>query len=174
MEIVNGERVHFSAQGPDATAAVKRLAAFLAELREAPAAAHSPPTPLEQLQVSTIQPPGGIGISSGIAVGRVQKIQASTLNIEATHTTATQPPKKRSKLHSAIFTSLNELKTLSEKSKLKSCFTGSNLCRPSGAVGRSRHPGGHSSGINAGLSAAAAWDKTIRTHSERWPISKMS
>ncbi|MGZ3723926.1 MAG: glucose PTS transporter subunit IIA, partial [Bdellovibrionales bacterium] len=80
LEIGNNEKVQFFAEGADASAAVETLADFVEKFREAPG--HQAPAKVTPRKSTDANVLTGVGVSPGLAIGRITRIQKQNFNIK--------------------------------------------------------------------------------------------
>ena len=166
MEISNGETLRFFGEGPDASEAVAKLAEFLAALREAPPS-HAPEIQAAASRVST--DPNlltGVAISPGVAIGKVRQIRGATFELD--QNASGSPQEETSRLHSAIFASVLDLRQLSEQVKAQTDASRAAIFAAHQEL--LEDPGileAAQSGIAQGQSAAFAWNAAIRSQADK-------
>lgn len=116
LEIANGDRVHFEAEGADADAAVRELTRFLSELEEAPEPVKAAP------KAAPRRPSGanlltGVGVSPGVAIGRVHQVRSETFKLVEKATGSAESEKEA--LDRALRDAKKELATLAAQVKQK-------------------------------------------------------
>lgn len=114
LEIANGDTVRFTANGPDARQAVYELSEFLQDLEEKPEAPVKPAVPAAR-RPSTANVLGGVGVSPGIAIGRVHQIRGEAFQISENAATSAEQEKRA--LDQAINEAMGELRALSAQVK---------------------------------------------------------
>lgn len=164
LEVANGDYVKFFAEGPDAKTAVHDLAEFLKTLKEQP-----------EVQAVTSAPKRtsvdpnlilGVGASPGVAIGRIHQVQAE--RFEFREQAARSSADEKSLLTKALQTAAFELDELLVKLSTKTdaakaaIFTAHlELLEDPALIETATQQ------IEAGKSAAYAWNSAVQTQAER-------
>lgn len=165
LEVGQGDAVKFIASGADAKAAVSEMAQFLKTLKEAP------PEPVREAtnHSPTSNDPnviGGVGASPGIAIGRVHRLKTESFDI--TEKSALTKQQEFGELSSSIQKSKQELDDLSNQLKEKTdaskaaIFAAHLELLDDPALLDEAYQG-----IQAGKTAAFAWNQAIKVHADR-------
>lgn len=167
LEISPGDHVYFRGEGDDASLAVKALYDYLSQLREQPAAdadvvkkaaaqsIKKAPTRANALV--------GIGVSPGLAIGRIHRVKSETLQFaEASNTT---PEKEEATLNRALEQAGSDLKKMMTQVQAKTdaaIFAAhlELLDDPDILTDANRY-------LAQGKSAAFAWNQAVSEHAER-------
>lgn len=166
MEVTNGEKLRFLAQGLDARAAVTALASFLSELREAPhSQAPAQKFPEQQRTSSDPNLIFGVAVSPGIAMGRIRQIHVRRFVIEENAKGGAKDELVH--LHTAIAAAVGDLKQLSATVKAQTdasraaIFSAHQELLEDPEILEDTQ-----AEIARGKSAAFAWDRAIRTQAD--------
>jgi phosphoenolpyruvate-protein phosphotransferase len=165
LEIGNSEKIRFFAQGSDATSSVKALADFVEAFREA-APAHAPAVKTAARTSTDANVLFGVGVSPGLAIGRIARIHQQTFKIEEAAKTGTA--QEKASLRKAIENALAELASLRAQVKAKTDASQAAIFSAHAelledpaildlAITR----------IDQGKSAAFAWNEAITVHADR-------
>lgn len=165
LEIGHGDFVQFLASGPDAKAAVLEMAQFLKTLKEAPpeSKAAAAPVSTSKNDPNVI---GGVGASPGIAIGRVHRLKSETFQI--VEASSRSPQQELTELSKAIEQSATELKDLF--ARLKEKTDASKAAIFSAHLEILEDPAlieEAEQAIQAGKTAAFAWNQAILVHAAR-------
>jgi phosphoenolpyruvate-protein phosphotransferase len=169
LEVGNGDRVRFSAQGPDADQAVEDLAAFLEALKEKePEPPVTTPQPSAAASVWTRQDNllHGVAVSPGLAIGRVYQIRAQ--QFEFNENSAGTPVEENRRFNDGLTAAARELEELGEK--VKSSLDASRAAIFSAHRELLEDPDILSevrARLDQGKTAAFAWSTTIQIHAQR-------
>jgi phosphocarrier protein FPr len=164
LEIAFGDTVHFSAEGDDAKSAVSALHDFLSRLEEKPAAEAPARGPVKASADPNVI--AGIGVSPGLAIGRVQQIRERKFNIPEKSSRASRD--ENAELGRALHQAAGELGALREKVKAETDAARAAIF--SAHLELLEDPDLLESAwqlINQGKTAAFAWNETIQSHAER-------
>ncbi len=166
LEISNQDQVHFEADGVDAKTAVNELSTFLKNLTEQK---EQPLKPFlkesavpQQLNANCIY---GVSASPGIAIGRVQQIQADTFEIPEN---AEAPTTEKFRLNRALKMAVEqiqdlaaEVRTKADASKAAIFSAHEELVEDPDLIESAMDI------IDQGKSAAFAWNRAIDEHASR-------
>lgn len=165
LEISCNDTIQLTAEGQDANRAIETLTDFLINLEEKSADA----APIVKAAARASQDPNviaGIGVSPGLAIGRVHQIREQEFQIpETSRLTAVQ---ENHELGLALAHAANELGTLREKVKAETDATRAAIF--SAHLELLEDPDileGAWLLISKGKTAAYAWNRTIQEHAER-------
>lgn len=165
LEIGNDEKIHFFAEGSDASAAVNALAEFLDKFREEPS--HQPPAKGPVQRESTdANILLGVGVSPGLAIGKVTHIRAQGFDIQ--ESAANPPSVEKTNLQNAIRIAVTELAQLRQQVKAKTDATQAAIFSAHAELLEDPTILELASGLIAqGKSAAFAWNEAITVHADR-------
>ncbi len=165
LEVANGDFVQFLAEGPDAKGAVQEMAAFLKTLKEQPEQARTGSAAAAQKSADP-NAISGVGASPGLAIGKVHQLRSENLNFSE-HATSSLA-QEQAKLAKALQNAMGELDELLVKLTAKTeagqaaIFAAHlELLEDPALIEES------TSLLQAGKSAAFAWNQAISTHAER-------
>jgi phosphoenolpyruvate-protein phosphotransferase len=166
LEITKADQIRIRAQGLDAQMAALEIAEFLQDLEENEDA-HVVTTRKAQAQPSKRERNAntlwGVGVSSGVAIGRIYRVQSETFAIVRA---ASQPPnEERAQLTDAIETALTQLQNLARDVQAKNdaaIFAAhQELLEDPDILTQALAE------IERGSSAAYAWEQSISSHADR-------
>ncbi|MGE3681611.1 MAG: phosphoenolpyruvate--protein phosphotransferase [Bdellovibrionales bacterium] len=167
LEIENGAKVRVVAKGTDARRATDELAEFLRDLEDTPPSASRPPPRLESPpRKGTEKLIVGIGVSPGLAIGRIHQIRTEKLNFSEQPTGT--PAQEKNRLTAALEAATRELQELAAKlqtqvDKAQAAIFAAHqeLLEDPDILQLAQDE------IERGKSAAYAWDRAISTHANR-------
>lgn len=166
LEIGLGDEVRFSAKGSDAEKAVTELAELIQDLREEADKVPVASTTATRVRSQDPNILSGVGISPGLALGRVHQIRATTFKI--VEKSNLEPGKEKDLLNKALFTARQELAEL--MAQVKNQTDGSRAAIFAAHQELLNDPDllseSHSV-IDQGKTAGFAWQKTTEEHASR-------
>ena len=174
LEIGPGDAVHFRAVGTDAAAAVKALSEFLTQIEEAPPdhpPAQAPATPRAARVSNDANVITGVGVSPGLAIGRVHQIRTEELQIRERSTTSLV--EERARLDQALAAAKVALQDLLKQvtaqtgASRAAIFAAHQELLDDPDIVHLAH-----ALIDKRKSAAFAWDQAITSHADR--LSKLN
>jgi len=165
LEIANGEGMIFFAEGPDAQDAVNALADFIRNFVDA-APAHAAPATTPTRRASTDKLLVGVGVSPGLAIGRVVRLTTQSFHIR--EAAVGSPAQERTDLLGAIESATADLRDL--RNQVKAQADASQAAIFSAHAELLEDPTIMDlavSLIDQGKSAAFAWNEAIMVHADR-------
>jgi len=166
LEISYNNSIQFSAEGPDANAAVEELTYFLCNLVEQAEEIKKPllPHPIVPQEIQS-QHIYGVSASPGLAIGRIQQLQPEVFDIREN---AETPTAEKFRLNRALKTAVEQIQDVSEEVKSKAdaakaaIFSAhAELMEDPDLIEMANEI------IDQGKTAAFAWNQAVQQHASR-------